>query len=77
MNPSQEKFFNFILDRTKNEKQEVAKALLKESFEKQVNGTFNAEYARGFAPKMIALLKPEYIEEVSAIMTQFGQRPKQ
>ena len=73
MNPGQEKFFNFIMERVQNGKQDEAKALLNESFGKQANGTFNAEYLKGFAPRMMALLKPESIDEVKTIMSQFGQ----
>lgn len=73
MNPGQEKFFNFIMERVQDGKQEEAKALLEESFGKQADGTFNQEYLEGFVPRMIAVLKPEHVEEVKAIMAQFGQ----
>ncbi len=73
MNPGQEKFFNFIMERVQKGKQAEAKKLLEESFAKQANGTFNAEYLKDFAPKMAALLKPEAVEEVKGIMAQFGQ----
>ncbi len=72
MNPGQEKFFNFIMERVQKGKQAEAKKLLEESFAKQANGTFSAEYLKGFAPKMAALLKPESVEEVKGIMAQFG-----
>jgi len=72
MNPGQEKFFKFIMEKVRDGKQEDAKALLNESFSKQANGTFNAEYLKGFIPKMIGLLKPESIEEVKTVMSQFG-----
>ena len=61
MNPGQEKFFKFIMERVRDGKQEDAKALLNGSFCKQTNGNFNAEYLNGFIPKMIGLLKPENI----------------
>ena len=73
MNPGQEKFFNFIMERVQTGKQAEAKALLNESFGKQAVGTFNAEYLGVFIPKMIAMLKPENIIEVKAILSQFGQ----
>lgn len=72
MNQGQEKFLNFILERVQDGKQDEAKALLAESFSKQADGTFNAEYMESFIPKMIAILKPESIEEIKGIMTQFG-----
>jgi hypothetical protein len=38
-----------------------------------MDGTFNAEYLKGFMPKMMKLLKPESMAEVKTIMSQFGQ----
>jgi hypothetical protein len=72
MNPGQEKFFNFILERVQEGKQEDAKALLSESFAKQADGSFNSEYMNSFIPRMIAILKPECIEEVKNIMQGFS-----
>lgn len=71
MNQGQEQFFHFILERVQDDKQDEAKALLAESFSKQADGTFNSEYAASFIPRMVAILKPESIEEVKGIMTQF------
>lgn len=68
MNQGQERFFNFIMDRVTEANQAEAKALLTESFAKQAEGTFNAEYMASFIPKMLVLLKPECIEEVKTIM---------
>ncbi len=76
MNPGQEKFFKFIMERVQEGKQGEAKELLNESFGKQTSGTFNAEYLKSFAPRMIALLKPECVSEVKNIMNQFSQNMK-
>lgn len=73
MNQGQEQFFNFILERVQEGKQEDARALLAESFGKQAAGTFGPDYLAGFIPRMTAILKPEHVEEVKAIMTQFGR----
>ena len=74
INPGQQKFFDFIMDRVQEDKQDEAQALLEESFAKQADGTFNAEYLATFAPRMIVLLKPEAIEEVKGIMAGFGPK---
>lgn len=74
MNQGQERFFNFIMERVQSGKQEEAKELLNESFSKQTEGTFNREYLEEFSQKMIAILKPENIEEVKNIMTQFSRQ---
>jgi hypothetical protein len=73
VNEGQTKFYYFILERVQDDKKAEAQALLGESFTKQADGTFTPEYIRTFIPKMLALLKPEYTEEVKSIMTNFGQ----
>ena len=72
MNPGQEKFLNFILERVQEDKVDEAKALLQNNFKKQADGTFSAADVSAFAPKMISLLKTDKIEEVKAIMMQFA-----
>lgn len=72
MNPGQEKFLNFILERVQEDKIDEAKALLKDNFEKQAAGTFSAADIATFAPKMVSLLKADKVEEVKSIITQFS-----
>lgn len=74
MNPGQEKFYHFIIERVQEDNKDQANELLHESFEKQANGSFDKKYLEAFKPKLVALLKPEHIEEVQAIMKEFGQR---
>ncbi|MCL2859526.1 MAG: hypothetical protein FWF46_02920 [Oscillospiraceae bacterium] len=74
MNQYQEKFFSFIMDRVQDEKKAEAKELLNESFAKQNNGTFNKEYMQSVMSKIIAMLKPEHVDEVKNIMMQFGKK---
>lgn len=69
MNNGQERFFNFIIERVELENQDKAKELLNESFAKQDEGTFNKEYMMNFIPRMLELIKPEFIDEVKNIMT--------
>lgn len=74
MNEGQQKFLGFILDRVQEDKKEEAKTLLQENFKKQVAGTFNKEDAMGFMPKMMSLLKIEHVEEVKAVVMEFGRK---
>jgi hypothetical protein len=74
MNEGQKKFYSFILERVRDGKEDDAKALLEESFGKQASGTQTAEYLQGFMSKMLALLKPDYVEEVKDIMIDFAGR---
>lgn len=69
MNSGQERFYNFIMERVELKDQEKAKELLSESFAKQEEGTFNKEYMMSFMPRMLELIKPEFIDEVKNIMT--------
>lgn len=71
MNSGQAKFFDFIMKRVASENQDKAKALLSESFAKQDDGTFNREYMVAFIPKMLELIKPEYVDEVKNIMVNY------
>jgi len=68
MNQGQEHFFNFIIQNVEEKNHDRAKELLNESFTKQDNGTFNAEYMASFIPRMLELIKPECVEQVKNIM---------
>lgn len=70
MNQGQEKFFGFIMERISEENQGEAQELLSESFSKQDNGTFNAEYMATFIPRILQLIKPEFVEEVKGVMSK-------
>lgn len=68
MNQGQEKFYSFIMSKIDKSNKQIAEAMLKDTFEKQNNGTFNAEYMSEFMPKMLELIKPEFKDEVKNIM---------
>lgn len=68
----QEMFLRFILQRVQEGKEEEAREILLENFKKQDEGTFSQEDIQEFIPKMIALLKPEKLEEVKAAVKQFS-----
>lgn len=71
MNSNQQRFFDFIMERVELENQYKAKELLNESFDKQNKGTFNKEYIKNFIPRMLELIKPEYVDEVKDIMLNY------
>jgi len=70
MNPGQEKFRDFILCNVEEENKDKAMELLNESFSKQDDGSFNAEYMQSFIPRMLSLIKSDKVEQVKAIMMQ-------
>jgi predicted PurR-regulated permease PerM len=72
MNAGQEKFLDFVLDRVRDDKKDEAKAILDESFAKQDDGSFNAAYLASIVPKLAVTLKPEFVDEVKAVITKFG-----
>jgi len=72
MNQGQEQFLGFILERVKEDKLEEAKALLADNFKKLAEGKFTYDDITESIPKMLALLKPDKVEEVQAVMKQFS-----
>ncbi|NLK97252.1 hypothetical protein [Defluviitalea saccharophila] len=74
MNPGQEMFYNFFMERAKDDKKEEAKALLEEGFARQDAGTFDKAYFEETLPKYFELIKPEAIEEVKEAMNHFASR---
>lgn len=63
MNEGQQRFYEFVMSRVIEGKEEEIKAIMNESFKRQQEGTFTKEYMAGTAPKMIMLLRPECVEE--------------
>lgn len=64
MNEGQQNFYSFIMDRVKEGKEDEMKAIMSESFKRQQEGTFTKEYMAETMPKMIALLRPECVEDL-------------
>jgi hypothetical protein len=76
MNPGQEQFFNFFMQRVIPGKEEEARALLNAGFEKQADGTFNAAYLTEVMPKYFALIRPEFADDVNNAMAHFRSNLK-
>jgi hypothetical protein len=57
------------MEKIAEENKEKANELLNESFAKQADKTFNAEYMTNFMSRMLELIKPEFINEVKGIMS--------
>lgn len=74
MNPGQQKFKSFILERVKEGEQDKAEVLLSESFQKLDERSFDQSYLKSFMLRMKSLLKREHVEEVEAIMKEFGAK---
>lgn len=71
MKVEQKRFYDFMLERVKEESKEEANALLLESFSRQDQGTFTKEYQNEIIPKLMSFLKSDYVEEVKRIMTNY------
>ena len=71
MNPGQENFFSFMMDRVQPGKEAELKALLEEGFKKQDEWTFTEEYKTSTMSKYFGLLKSDAIEEVKNIFQNF------
>lgn len=70
----QNRFLEFIMERVASGNEEVAKGLLSDSFYRMDQGKLTKEYLEEFMPKLLLLLKEEYIEEVTRIMVDFNSR---
>ena len=73
MKEGQEQFLTFILDRTKEDKKEKMQALLAEMFERQQTGKLDKMY---LMTKVLAYLKPEAIDEVKQVVSEFSKNMK-
>lgn len=76
MNPGQNQFFNFIMERVYEEHRETVKELMEENFKKQENGTFTREDMIETQATLMKLLKPEAVEEVKMAMAHFASQMK-
>lgn len=72
MNQGQEMFYNFFMERAKDDKKEEAKALLEEGFARQAAGTFDKAYLQETMPRYFTLIKPEAVEELKQAMEHFA-----
>ncbi len=72
MNEGQEMFYNFLMERVKEDKAADARELLLECFARQNAGTFDRNYFDTVLPRFHAVIKPEAVEEVSQVMTRFA-----
>lgn len=74
MNQGQEMFYNFFMERAKDDRKEEAKALLEEAFARQAAGTFDKDYLQEIMPEYFAVIKPEAVEELKEAMEHFASR---
>lgn len=72
MNDGQKMFHDFFLSMVKEGNEKEAEKALAECFERQDNGTFNAEYLAGIAPKLFSLIQPECTEQLKKAMGHFS-----
>lgn len=72
MNQGQEKFQSYILERVQDERNDDAKALLTECFDKQDAGTFTRQDITQLIPKLIPLLHQDKVEEVHEVIKGFA-----
>lgn len=74
MNPGQEQFFNFLMERLQDEHKNAARELMADNFRKQAAGTFTREDMTATQTALMAMLKPEYMEEVKTAMVHFASQ---
>lgn len=63
----------YILDRVKDGKENEAKKAIKDFYQKQKRNEINTIYLLTFVPKMMGLLRPEFIGEVKDTFTKLSK----
>ncbi|WP_310603686.1 hypothetical protein [Anaerosporobacter sp.] len=76
MNPGQEQFYNFIVDRVQDEHKDAVRTLMQDNFKKQDEGTFTFETLTETQNALMTMLKPEAVEEVKGAMAHFASQMK-
>jgi len=76
MNPGQEQFYHFILERVGEEHQNTIKELMGENFKKQAEGTFTRDDMVKTQEALMKMVKPEALEEVKTAMAHFASQMK-
>lgn len=71
MTEGQEMFYNFFMANVVEGKEVEAEAFLKKGFEKQAEGTFDAEYFKVAMPKYLELVKPAFAPELKSAMEHY------
>jgi hypothetical protein len=72
MENGQKMFFDFIMERTQDGKQEAMKAALEEFFKPPQEGMFDPDAFRKRIEAITSLLKPEAVPEFQRMMNPFG-----
>ena len=76
MDSGQEKFYNFIVERVRDDQKDSVKELMLDNFKKQADGTFTREDMQKTQETLMKALKPEAMEEVKAAMAHFASAMK-
>ncbi len=74
MNQGQKMFYDFFIERTRDDKKAEAKLLLENGFAKQADSTFDKAYLDEVTPKYFELIKSEAVDELKAAMANFAAR---
>jgi len=76
MDAGQEKFYNFIVERVRDDQKDSVKEMMLDNFKKQADGTFTREDMQKTQGTLMKALKPEAVEEVKAAMAHFASAMK-
>ena len=71
MNKGQKMFYDFYMSLVPDDNKEKAEKLLKQSFERQDKGEFDADYFKSVEKKYFELIKPEFIDKLTEAIKSF------
>jgi hypothetical protein len=72
MEDGQNMFFDFIMERTQDDKKDAMSAFLKEAFKPPEDGSFDPDAFQKSNEVIMSMLKPEGAEEFRKMMNPFG-----
>jgi hypothetical protein len=72
MNPNEMQIYHYILDCVEPDYYQEARDLVNERFINKHMGAYKQSQEEEFMTQLLSLLKLEKIEEVEALMTEFG-----
>ena len=74
MKEGEKKFYDFIIDRTKEDHKEDMKRLLAEMMERKTTDKLDKMYLMSVAPRAFSYLDPESVDEVKKVISEFSAK---
>lgn len=74
MKAEEQKFYDFIMDRTKDDRKEDMKHLLAELMERRATDKLDKMYLMSVVPRALSYLDPDSVNEVKKVVSEFSAK---